>query len=297
MPRRAKTMRERPNVSAYSDARAFVHDFIEYRKSQREGFSYRKLAGDSGMALGYLHMMLSGKRPLDASHVPALARAFGLRADERRFFGKLVELLSTENPEQKQQLIRAMSRRSTFRDRFALDPRYLDYVATWLTGTILELVDLPDFSPEEGWLSAKLRPKVPPLELRTAWHTLVALELVGQDSQGCWRRQQRTLQAPNEGLGAEIVAAYHAQRLKIAQWALQELEGPERNFGAITARVTPEAWQLLQQKMHEVRLDVVSFLEKHDSPAADVVVHINWQSFPVTHGRASRTSTKDDQHA
>ena len=297
MARTRKSAIQRPDVSAHSDPRTFVHDFIEYRKQGPGGFSYRKLAAETGIALGYLHMMLSGKRPMDASHVPALARAFGLRPDEQRFFAKLVELLSTDSPEQKQQLIRSLSRRSAFRDRFALDPRYLDYLATWLTGTILELVDLPDFSPDETWLAAKLRPKVAPLELRAAWSTLVALRLVEQDSQGHWQRQQRTLQAPNEGLGAEIVAAYHSQRLKLAQWALQEVDGPDRNFGAITARVTPEVWRLLQQKMHDVRLDVVRFLEQHDSPAADVVVHINWQSFPVTHGRVSSASTKDDHDA
>ena len=75
---------ERPDLYRYHDYRAFLRDWIEYQRGTRPGFSLRSLSTESGLALGYLSMVLSVARRLTAEALQKLGRPLGLGNGCRR---------------------------------------------------------------------------------------------------------------------------------------------------------------------------------------------------------------------
>ena len=79
-----------PLVYAYLDFRRWLEDWFLWRRAKNPRYSYRRFSQVSGLAVGTLHNILTGRRSPSAESIARIARSVPLTGEEEAFLSEEV---------------------------------------------------------------------------------------------------------------------------------------------------------------------------------------------------------------
>ncbi len=269
----------RPDIYGHHDYLEFLKGWFAYRKASQPGFSMRILAKEAEIAVGYLPMVLAGKRPLSAKALSRLAPSLGLSRQERIYFELLVTLGTS--PSQKVRLD-ALDRMKRFKAYQKSNPKELEvfrYLRNWYCVAIRELVALPDFKPDADWIQSRLREPVPLQGIKTALDFLIEHRFIESAPDGTYSLTEKPLECFG-GVFQLGLGHFHSEILELAIKSIRGTPSVERSIlghtVAIDLRELDKAREILNRALREIQdLGVAQ-----KSPNA--VYHLEMALFPLT---------------
>ena len=254
-----------------------------YRKHSRKDdfFSYRYFSGKAGFASpNFLKLVIEGQRNPDTNtSIAKVAKGFGLKKEERRFFEDLVFMNQAKGHEEKTYYLKRMMSIKGYLKIRKLEKQSYDYFSHWFNPVIREVVMFgeQDFSAET--ISPLLIPDVSVAEVKKALGLLQELGLIKQTTQGRWEQADPVISTGPE-VKSLAVADYHRQAIKLGAGAIERFPAQERDVSALTLRVNSSSIQEIKQRIARFRRELLAFALEEESP--DQVLQVNFQAFPLT---------------
>jgi len=150
----------RPSIYLFLDYKEFFRVWIEYLKESLGKYSMRQLSRDSGLALGHLSNIISGKRPLTHKALAKLLPHLHLNEKEEDYLEQLRILTDSKTAKGKN---KALAKIHKFQEFKSLNPQEVEsyqYLSHWYYVAIREMVLLPDFKEDPKWIQKRLRYEV-----------------------------------------------------------------------------------------------------------------------------------------
>ncbi|MDH5673575.1 MAG: TIGR02147 family protein [Myxococcales bacterium] len=269
-----------PDVFDYRNYRKFLVDYFAARKASEYGYSYRRFARDAGLSSpNYLKLVSEGARNLSPEMAGRFAAACGLRAEAADYFCDLVAFNQATGPDDRQRCQQRLKRYRRYREVFRLDEAHAAYHGKWYIPAVRELVTLPDFRAEPGWIARRLRPRITPRQARRALQVLEELGMVAEQEGRLV--QSDALVSTGEGPLGHHIVSFHLAMLERAGAALQELKTDERSFGGLTLSLSRAQMQRLQERLYDFRQELLQESPSGEEPP-ELVAQLNFQLFPLT---------------
>ena len=251
-----------------------------YRKHKDDFFSYRYFSGKAGFASpNFLKLVIEGQRNHTNTSIAKVAKGFGLKKEERRFFEDLVFMNQAKGHEEKTYYLKRMMSIKGYLKIRKLEKQSYDYFSHWFNPVIREVVMFgeQDFSAET--ISPLLIPDVSVAEVKKALGLLQELGLIKQTTQGRWEQADSVISTGPE-VKSLAVADYHRQAIKLGAGAIERFPAQERDVSALTLRVNSSSIQEIKQRIARFRRELLAFALEEESP--DQVLQVNFQAFPLT---------------
>jgi uncharacterized protein (TIGR02147 family) len=270
---------ERPDVYGYHDYLEFLRDWLAFRKASQPGFSMRILAKESELAVGFLPMVLAGKRVLSGKALAKIAPVLGLGRQERIYFELLVTLGTSSSQKVR---LDALDRMKRFKAYQRSNPRELEvyqYLRNWYYVAIREMAALPGFRAEADWIQKRLRVPVALLEVKAALDFLLERGFIERATGGTFLLAEKPLECFG-GVFQLGIGHFHGQVLELAIKSIQDTPSAERSIlghtVAIDVRELDKAKEILRRALKEIQELGVA----QESP--DSVYHLEMALFPLT---------------
>ena len=268
------------DVFGYRNYRQFLADYYRLRKNTEYGFSYRRFARTVGLrSPNYLKLVAEGARNLTSDMAARFAEACGLKGEGAAYFCDLVAFNQAGSEPERERCYERLRGHRRYRNVFKLDSAHARYHGHWYIPAIRELAASPDFRAEPKWIARRLRPRIAPRDAQRALDVLSELGLLAADDDGVLRQSQPLLSTGEGPLGHHIVS-YHRAVLERAAEALELFSREEREFGALTLRITQERFESIKHQLYALRQQLLQ--DSADDTDATLVVQLNMQLFPLT---------------
>ncbi len=275
------------DVFGYRNYRQFLSDYYHLRKKTEYGFSYRRFARSVGLrSPNYLKLVSEGARNLTAEMAARFAAACGLKGEGAVYFCDLVAFNQAGSEPERERCYERLRGHRRYRTVFKLDAAHARYHGHWYIPAIRELAASPDFRADPKWIARRLRPRIAPRDAKRALDVLLELGLLADDGAGGLRQSAPLLSTGEGPLGHHIVS-YHRAVLERAAEALELFTRDEREFGALTLRISEQRFEAIKDQLYQLRQQLLQ--DSAEDTDARLVVQLNVQLFPLT--------TKGDEHA
>ncbi|MCB9497789.1 MAG: TIGR02147 family protein [Fibrobacteria bacterium] len=266
-----------PEIFEYLDYRAYLRDYYQARKAKDAFFSYRFMAGRTGVDAGWIAKVLAGQEHLSQRAVDPFARLCGLGKREAEFFSALVSLAKSRSTQERAEAFeRAMSLKSP--SRATLGERQLAFYGRWWHAPIRSLLGLLGRNSSVDRVAGLLRPRVSIAEVRASIELLEGLGLVKRGRSG-WELQDAFVSNPPEGAKA-AVRAYQADTLDLAKEALENHPPQARDISSLTLAFDHRDLPSIRERIAALRDNLIQL--SAETPRPDCVYQVNMQVFPVT---------------
>jgi len=267
------------DVFRYFEYRAFLRDAYRNLKERQPGFSFRWFARRAGMTSpNFLKLVIDGKRNLTASSTERFATALELTSSETAFFRELVGFGQARSAAEKNRHFERIGAYYQHRAVCALQRHQFEYLSRWWYPAIRELVACQGFVEDESWIAGRLVPPITPAQARQALDLLLELGVVERAPEGRLRQRK-----PMLSTGAEVrslaVGNFHRQMMERAAASIDEVDRELRDISGVTVALSPEAFQVIKQKIVELRSELLALSAADSRPTR--VVQVNFQLFPL----------------
>lgn len=269
----------RPDIFRYHDYREFLRDWFNFLKQTKPGFSLRSLARESGLASGYLPMVLSGSRNLSAKALEKCSRYLALTPRERNYLDLLRTLGDSDAPEARREAFEKIQRYRTYQQ---VNPREIEvyrYLTRWFYVAIREMALLPGFRPDARWIQARLKGKVSLKEVQQALDFLISNGFMTVQPDGTVKVPQKDMQCIG-GVFKLALGNFHSEMLGLAIEAISNTPRDKRSVTGHTMAVSEKNYDKMV-KILEGALKQIADLEETDDSANDVY-HVALAAFPLS---------------
>lgn len=270
----------RPEPWRFTDYRAYLRAMIAHLKAVQPGrFSYRYFSRRAGFSSpNFLKLVAEGDRNLSLDSVDKFARGLGLDDEERAVFELLVRLDQAADDAERNAVY---ARLRQWQARVGLiEADQYDLYSEWHAVVLREMVGLPGFREDEGWLGRALRPAVRATAVRHALGVLTRLGLVVRDGDGRLQQAERKISTGSE-VQSLAVRNFHRNILALAARALDAIPRDRRHVSALTVPLTPAQYEAVCARVAAFRRDLLEILDEEvEGPRA--VHQIQFIVFPVT---------------
>lgn len=277
-------MPDKPSIFDYSDYRAFIADWYNWKKLKNQNFSHRLFAKTCGYkSSNLLSLIMAGKRHMPLLGIHAFAKAFDFTEKERRYLETLVHYSRAENPAEQADLLKKLSKHTTS-ETVKLKVEQYEFLSNWFYGAIRELVNLKDFEEAPRWISLKLREAITSQQAAEALKLLLHLGLIERAPSGKLKTNSKVITTGDEVASLSAFRA-HYQILGLAMKSLRDRSQSEgRNFNGVTFTIKQEDFKKVAAKLKDLRDDFVHFLMtlSEDPDSEDALYHAIFNAFPLS---------------
>ncbi len=270
-----------PDVLQYTDYRKFLSDHYRARKAADTRYSLRVMAREAGLpSHGHLKFLMDGSRNLTQRTLLKLTLATGLDAARARHFENLVYFNQARTLKEKQvyyERLRESPAGAGFRK---LGDSQLGIFRAWHLTAIREAIALKGFRADADWIGRNLLPRLDARTVREALGELSAAGLIRRVANG-WKQADPDVGTDNE-VRSMLVKGYHAEMLRLALRALDEIPAPERDISAVCFPVREADWPALKARLQALRKELRALEAKPG--AGERLIQVNIQAFPLTRG-------------
>ncbi len=268
----------KPNIFTYHDYMKFLTDWLDYLKTAHAGFSLRKLAGEAGIAVGYLPMALSGKRPLTEKALIKLLPKLKLRSRERTFLLLLRTIGESENQAERVQALTKIQKFKMYRENNFGEVEVHRYLTKWFYVCIREMSMIEGFSADPHWIRSRLRGQLTILEIELALKFLVENGFMKEDN-GQLKAVERNLNC-RDGAFKLSLGKFHTDMLHFAQKSIAEVPRAQRSLLCHTAAIREQDFPEITKILEEALQKIERFCSGAVVP--DAIYHIEFAAFPMT---------------
>lgn len=270
----------RPDIFACLDHRAFLEQWFTWKKQENPRYSYRlfsRLVGQKSPS--FLRDIVSGRKNLLPSHLPAVSEALELDAEEAVFLELLVAFDQARDPTLRDEAWDRIAATRRFQQARRLEGEGYKYVARWFTPAIRELVRRPDFRADPAWIARTLQPEITPEQAADALDVLHRLGLLTHQPDGRLAQAEGDVVTPREVIG-RAVHQYHADMIRLAGESIERHAPEDRHLVGVTVSLP---WRLMPELKRELSAFAARLndLAESSGKSADRVVHLELCLFPV----------------
>ncbi len=266
-----------PNLFDYTDYRAFLRDWFEAAKKERDALSYRFIAGRLGIDPGFLVRIFQGAKHISETHLPALCKVIRLTKRESVYFERLVLFCKAKGEREIQERFVALMelRESKIRE---ISSKQYRYYQNWYVPAIRVLVAAVEFKGDFEKLARTLNPSISTEEAREAIHILEDLQMIKRSRSGIWETLDSHISAGDAWVD-KSVKEFQKQAFMLGLRAMDAVPKEMRELSTLTFSIPREEFSTVQDLVRDFRAKVARWTLGQES--ADSVYHMNIQVFPM----------------
>jgi uncharacterized protein (TIGR02147 family) len=270
-----------PDVFDYTDYRLFLSDHYRARKAADVRFSLRALAREAGFpSHGHLKYLMEGARNLTHKTLIKLTPALSLDSVRARYFENLVYFNQARTLKEKRLYYDRLRESPSGTGFRKLEASQMRLFRAWHLAAIREMIVLKDFHPDADWIGKRLSPRLEPRAVREALDELLAANLIQRTANG-FTQSDADVTTDNE-VRSFLVKSYHAEMLRLAARALDEIPAAQRDVSAVCFALRDEDWPELKKRLQLMRKELKALEAKPGE--GNRIVQVNLQAFPLTQG-------------
>ena len=270
----------RPDVFHYHDLVNFLNDWFTFLRKTRSDFNARNFAQQSGVALGYMNMILSRQRPLSEKAFLKIIPHLSLASDEQTFLNLLRTLGQSEDSNSRLTALNEMMKFKKFKVTNKKENRAYEYLTKWYYAAIYEMFNLDSFQHDAKWIQRQLKKKVALSEVEQALSFLKDHNFVRQNSDGKWSQASAHVDC-TEGIFKISLAEFHKQMLNLAHDSIHSANRDERYIMGQTMAISRENFDQIKQIIQQA-IKQINEVNKNLSPKENVY-QIEIAAFPLLH--------------
>ena len=270
------------SIYGYTDYRAYLRDFYEFRKSGQRGYSYRAFSKAAGFsAPNTLKLVIEGERNIGAAAIEQFVKGLNLKGTMATYFATLVHMNQAKTDAEKESYFRQLQQLTPQAKRRDLHIDEVTYLSHWLYPVLREMISLPDFREDPYWITRRLVGSASVTEVSQALRFLIDGGFVIRD--GDKLAPCDNMVFSSDEMRNLAVRNYHRQMLELGKHALETLDVSEREFGALTVVVPEDSVPALKERIKQFRRDLHAWAVHTISESTpESVVQLNIQMYPVT---------------
>lgn len=265
----------------YNDYRGFLKDFYQWKKSGNPGYSHRVFAQRAGLSSpSHLGMIIKGERNLTSKTIHKFALGLGLKNNEREFFETLVHYNQESDLSQKaMHFTKMLQIKGTLNTLSPLQKEKFDFLAKWYVVALYVLIGTEDFKDDTDWIVKRLKNKVSSYDIKSAFKTLLKLNLIEKSNSGQWEQSVGALSVDDD---TKTLAVYnhHKSMIELGYEALKSLDNKDREVNAVTISIPVDKLEVFKTKIREFRKEINQLASEMEN--SDEVYQLNIQFFPLT---------------
>lgn len=269
------------SIFNYTDYRTFLKDHFQFRKHEQQNFSlgvWSKRLGISSTAV--LVNILNGKRNPGEMLNGKFINYFAFAPKEEQYFLDLVGLSKVKSdPRLSLALMEKMGRSHPEGTFQLLDDQAFSAISKWFYYVLREMVSLPHFNEDPGWIQNQLEYEVTAKDIKKAIHDLLEMGLLERNDKGKLKAKSRSV-ATNTDVASEAIKRFHEQSLENGKVSIRKHSLEERDFSSRTFNVREENIPVLKEHIKEFREKVNELFE--ESAQSSRVYQLNIQLIPLT---------------
>lgn len=263
----------------YDDYRALLAKLMAERKARGLPCSYRWMAQQAGYTSpNFFKLVIDQERELTAEGAEKVVQMFKLSVAEGDYFRALVQFQRAKDLTDKlhyaEMLVGLKPRLATSilaKDQF-------EYHRKWAYVVLREVLTLREGFRNADEICEKVSLGLSRVQIHEGIVHLQKLGLIASDGQGFLRVRHQTLRSGDRVINSALFG-FHLEILDLAKQALGRFKAHEREFHAVTVRLTPEAYELARRKIQKLKDEILELSEAADT--AENVLQLNLQLFPV----------------
>jgi uncharacterized protein (TIGR02147 family) len=279
-----------PSVFDYTDYRRYLQDYYALAKSNKKGFSHRAFLSKAGMSgPTYLKRVMEGHHDLTKNSLPKFVKALEIVSTEADYFEALVGFNQATMPNDKDVYFKRLMELAPARSQAMLERGQYEYDRDWYNVAIRELLAIMPWRGNALEFARQLTPPVPPSKVKKAVELLQSLGLL-TSVPGEGMRAAKALLKTDPTMVSLLLPRFHESMAKLAVEALDRFPKTERYFSGTTVSISRDTYDILVEKIRELRSDILRQAQADPSP--ERVYHLNMQLFPLTTGPRKRGRKK-----
>ncbi len=283
----ASIIAKKPSVFQYHDYTLYLNDWLQFQKQSQKGFSLRKLATAQGISIGYLPMVLSGKRPLSMASLNKLMPALQFSKSEQQFFESIHTLSTTSSQNERMECLHQMKKYSAYREHYPNESEIYRYLTKWYYYTIRELAADPEFKLDAPWVQGRLRQHVPLAEIQETLDFLVQNKYIIINETGIATPPEKHLTCEG-GIYKVALTEYHRQLLNLAEKSIENATSNERQLIGHTFAISEKKFEKISDLLKDVIKKIQTITDEPDTEPRDAVYHVEMALFPLTKNKEKK---------
>ena len=266
------------DIFKYLDYREYLRDHFTYNKKCHRYFSYRYVAGKTGLDASFYVKVINKQKHIANSAIPVLITFLKLSKREGVYFSTLVHFNKSKTADQEtiylQKLISLRKPSAT-----VLENDLYEYFASWWNVVIREELNIIDFTDNYTDLASRLQPPISAQQARRSIDLLEKFGLIQRNGTGTWKPTHDFI-TTNGVDHAKAVRSYQKSLLKLASAALDTVPKPNRDVSTLTVSTSQICLEKIQERLTEIRNEIIEMIRKDEHP--EEVYQINLQIFPLS---------------
>lgn len=269
-----------PSVYDYLDYRRFLSDWFGARRRTESGFSLRAFARKAGLPLSnssFFSKVVAGKRNLTLDLQFRIAKAMKLSPAEIKYFGLMVQMDQSKDPESKRHLYAELASHSKSKAR-VLGSEAHQYYSRWQNASIRAYFGLDQKQNNPAAIGRKVFPQLPAVKVEESIRLLLALGLITKTANG-YALRERNIAVDHESKDAAGRLRI-LEMLKLAAEVFPHVPAVDREFSAMTMYISKQGYHSIREKLRAFREEVKAVVEADRSE--DRIYTLAVQVFPNT---------------
>lgn len=268
-----------PDILRYSDGRAYLQDWWDWKKVASPRTSFRSFASRASSSASLLKDVLEGRRRLTTESAQKFGKAMGLGERDRKYLVALATFSRARSAETRADAFSELSRLRRQAFVKVLDPRQYAAWSSWHHMAIRELVGLPAFREDPSWIASHLVPEIKPREAEKALSDLCQLGLLRRDDRGRLEASDPAISSEYE-VPSMVIRHFNQQMIQLGLTAPDRLAPETREISGLTLGLSQECYDQVKERIRTFKQEIMEFVLADRNPAA-LVAQFNVQLFPL----------------
>ena len=267
-----------PSPFEHGDYREYLLAWMRFAKEKRHGL-LADFASATGLSLEQVIKVLKRAKRLEPQAHRKVMAFIALPATEEAFLDALYHLSETDSKQVWRSAMKHITSFAAYRRSNPAEYEAWRYLSHWYYVAIRELATLPGFHADAEWVQARLRNKVPLVDIRKALEFLEKAGFFSRLPDGSVKAHVKFIQCSG-GVYRMSLRAFHRQMLEQSVDAIESVPTMERLLLGHTLAVSPttrdEVFRILNEAVEKIQ----------NLPAGeqegDLVYHIELGAIPLS---------------
>ncbi len=266
------------DIFKYLDYRDYLRDHYRYNKSYHRYFSFRYVAGKTGLDASFYVKVLNKQKHIANSSIPTLISFLKLSPHEGKYFTTLVHFNKAKTAEQEsfylQKLFLLRKPVTT-----QLESHLYEYLAAWWNVALREEMNIINFKDDYNDLASRFHPPLSIQQIIRGVRLLLKLGLIAPDETGVLRPVNDFL-TTNGVDQVKLVRSFQKSVIKLALNAIDTIDKGDREISTLTVSVSRKAFETIRERISDLRREIIELVRRDANP--EEVYQLNIQLFPLT---------------
>ncbi len=244
---------------------------LKIRVQKNPSYSLRAFAKFLEVSPAYISQIFSQKRILSDERAKDFSKKFKWPAKKRKLFLALIQYEKTKDPQVKQDFLEQIEDLLEL-EFIELQEDQFQLISEGYHYSIIELTNIKDFRADPKWVAERLG--ITLFQAESGMQRLLRLGLLKHES-GSLRKSMPNYRI--DGIPSIAIRAFHKEKLRLAEEALETQSLLERDFAGVTLSIRRKDVAHVRELSRNFIEKLMKLSDKVESP--DSVYHLSTQFF------------------